>query len=223
MRDDFQLELEKLNAALLSMAQGIEKAIGLSVEALMNNNVALAKEVMEDDAEINRLEKAIERQCLNLLLHQQPVASDFRLISAAIKMITDMERIGDHAADISELTIVLADTKYSQYMEKIPTIAEATIKMVNDSITAFIDKDMALAEAVYRYDDVVDDLFAEIKKDLVEEIRKCADISVQAVDLIMVAKYFEKIGDHAVNIAKWVMFALTGDSDKVKKNPHSER
>jgi phosphate transport system protein len=148
--------------------------------------------------------------CLRLLLQQQPVAKDLRLISAALKMITDMERIGDQAADISEIAIYLIGETYIKKLEHIPQMAAATSKMVKESIEAFVKMDLKLAKSVVEYDDIVDRLFYTVKSDLIELIQADSANGQQAMDLLMIAKYFERIGDHAVNIAEWVVFSLTG-------------
>ncbi|MDR2938795.1 MAG: phosphate signaling complex protein PhoU, partial [Clostridiales bacterium] len=145
---------------------------------------------------------------------QQPVAADIRAISSALKMITDMERIGDHAEDISEIVICMASRPYIKELSDLPKMAEATIKMLNGSIDAFVKKDLELAQAVIKYDDIVDGLFTAIKNDLINLIREDVENGKQAIDLIMIAKYFERIGDHAVNIAEWVVFTLTGEHKK---------
>lgn len=210
MRNRFDQELEILNTNLIEMAALIENAITNANKALVAHDVELAQIVVDFDTEINEKEKEIERRCLKLLLQQQPVATDLRLISAALKMITDMERIGDQAADISEITIRLAKEEYVKQLVHIPQMAEATIKMVKDCIDAFVAKDLNLAKEVIRYDDVVDDLFGHIKTDLIGLIRENVENGEQAIDLMMVAKYLERIGDHAVNIAGWVIFSITG-------------
>ncbi len=210
MRNKFDRELELLNTELIEMGSLIENAIKKAVEALINKDEVLAKEAIQFDEIIDEKEKEIESRCLKLLLQQQPVASDLRLISTALKMITDMERIGDHASDISEITLRLKDKEYIKKLEHINQMAQATIKMVKDSIDAFVARDLVLAYEVEDYDDVVDDLFNTIKNELIALIRENAENGEQAVDLLMVAKYFERIGDHAVNIAEWVVFSITG-------------
>lgn len=210
MRNKFDEQLSTLNTMLIEMGSYIEKAIGLAISALINKDIELAKAAIEFDEEINAKEKEIESMCLKLLLQQQPVARDLRLISSALKMITDMERIGDQSADISEITLLLATKQYTKKMEHIPQMAVATSKMVTESINAFVNKDLELANSVIAYDDVVDELFDTIKAELIELIRQNSDNGEQAVDLLMIAKYFERIGDHAVNIAEWVVFSITG-------------
>jgi phosphate transport system protein len=210
MRIKYNQQLEKLNSLLVEMGALIETAIAMASQALKTQDVLLAKKTMEFDKEVDDKEKEIEDLCLKLLLQQQPVARDLRLVSSALKMITDMERIGDQAADIAEVTIMLAGTPYIKKLEHIPLMAEATVKMVSESIDAFVKKDLELAEAVIEYDDVVDDLFDTVKLELIELIRSGKKKTAQAIDFLMIAKYFERIGDHAVNIAEWVVFSITG-------------
>ncbi len=211
MRNKFDEQLLILNNELIEMGALIESAIDKALEALMNQSTDIAKETIAFDQEINEKERVIEGLCLKLLLKQQPVARDLRLISSALKMITDMERIGDHAADISEITLMLVEKPYIKKLEHIPKMAKAAIKMVNDSIDAFVKKDLELARSVIAYDDVVDELFDLIKNHLINLIREDVENGQQAIDLVMIAKYFERIGDHAVNIAEWVVFSITGE------------
>jgi phosphate transport system protein len=211
MRNRFDEQLAQLNDMLIEMGALIETAISLATQALKEQDIALAKKAIAFDRDVDQKERDIEALCLQLLLQQQPVAKDLRLISAAIKMITDMERIGDQAADISEITIFLAGAPYVKKLDHIPQMATATVKMVTESIDAFVKKDLALAKAVIQYDDVVDALFDTIKFDLIELIRANSASGESAIDLLMIAKYFERIGDHAVNIAEWVVFSITGE------------
>jgi phosphate transport system protein len=210
MRSRFDEQLAKLNDMLIEMGALIETAISLATKALSEQDAALAEKAIEFDRDVDQKEKDIEALCLKLLLQQQPVARDLRLISAALKMITDMERIGDQAADISEITLMLAGTPYVKKLDHIQQMARATVKMVTDSVDAFVKKDLELAESVIAYDDVVDGLFNQVKNDLIAMIREDKDSGEQAIDLLMVAKYFERIGDHAENIAEWVVFSITG-------------
>ncbi len=211
MRNKFDKELDLLNNELIEMGNLIESSIEAAVCALTEKNIELANRVVEGDREINEMEKTIERRCLKLLLQQQPVAKDLRLISSSLKMITDMERIGDQASDISEITIRLVNEPYFKELVHIPQMAEATIKMVRESIDAFVKKDLELVKKVIQYDDIVDDLFSTIKDELIQHIRDNVDFGEQAIDFLMIAKYFERIGDHAQNIAEWVYFAITGE------------
>ena len=210
MRNRFDKELELLNNELIEMGCLIENAIENAIEALMKQDTQLAYKAIEFDKEVDEKRKDIERLCLKLLLQQQPVATDLRIISTALKMITDMERIGDQASDISEITIRLSNDEYIKKIVHIPQMAKETIKMVRDSVDAFVGHNLELANAVIAYDDVIDDLFDTVKEELIGLIRQNADNGEQEVDLIMIAKYFEKIGDHAENIAEWVVFSITG-------------
>lgn len=228
MRSRFDKELSELNNELINMGTMIEQAIQIAVNALVNQDVEKAKVAMDYDVEIDKKEKDIENICYKLLLHQQPVAGDLRLITAALKMISDMERIGDHATDISELTIVMAKKKYVKNLEHIRSMAKETMLMVIDSLQAYVDKDLHKAKAVIDHDDIVDDLFCIVKNEIINIIHVNPDDGEQAADLLMVAKYFERIGDHATNIAEWVIFSIIGHRD-VKRimsednNPSSEQ
>ena len=211
MRNRFDRQLSTLNDELIEMGSMIEKSIETAIKALVNQDVDLARHAIEADEEIDRQERIIEDLCLKLLLQQQPVAKDLRLISSALKMITDMERIGDHASDISEITIALADQPYIKKLEHIQQMAKETMIMLVGSIEAFVDKDLEKANEVIKRDDVVDDLFDKVKKELIQMIHEDADKGEQAADLLMVAKYMERIGDHATNISEWVIFSITGE------------
>lgn len=211
MRNKFDQELENLNLELIKMGSMIENAIELSAKALIEQNLDIICKVNELEVEIDEMEKTIESHCLKLLLQQQPVASDLRIISTALKMITDMERIGDNAEDIAEIARYMVNEKFIKDLVHIPQMAEATISMVKRSIDAFVNKDKKLAEEVCADDDIVDNLFRIVKKELIEKIQESAENGEQAIDLLMIAKYLERIGDHAENIAEWVIFSITGD------------
>ncbi|MEG1930643.1 MAG: phosphate signaling complex protein PhoU [Anaerovorax sp.] len=210
MRNRFDNELENLNNQLIKMGALVEYSIQNAVKALETRDGELARKAIEFDEEVDNMEKEIESHCLKLLLQQQPVAKDLRLISTALKMITDMERIGDQAADIADITLRYENEEYKLNMVNTTIMAEATIKMVHGAIDAFVSKDLELADSVVKYDDVVDELFVAIRNELVEIIRKDATAGEQTMDLFMVAKYLERIGDHATNIAEWVRFSITG-------------
>ena len=195
---------------LVEMGALVETAIAMATLALKSQDIVQAKQAIAYDKDIDHKEREIEQLCLKLLLRQQPIARDLRLVSAALKMITDMERIGDQAADIAEIAIMLAGTPYIKELEHVPQMAEATVKMVKDSIDAFVANDLELAISVINHDDVVDELFDVIKFELVKLIRSNSNNGEQAMDFLMIAKYFERIGDHAVNIAEWVVFSMTG-------------
>ncbi len=210
MRSRFDEQLTELNNSLIEMGALIERAISQATKALLEQSAATARAIIDGDTAIDDKEKEIESLCLKLLLNQQPVARDLRQISTALKMITDMERIGDQAADISELCVYLSDQEYIKKLEHIPQMAQATIKMVTDCIDAFVKKDLTLAQSVIVYDDVVDDLYVTVRNDLIALIHDDAKNGEQAFDLLQIAKYYERIGDHAVNIAEWVIFSITG-------------
>jgi len=210
MRNKFDRQLANLHDMMIAMGAMIEKAITFAIHALVQQDEAMAKKAIAFDAEIDQIEKEIEALCLRLLLQQQPVAKDLRVISAALKMITDMERIGDQAADISEIALYLTGETYIKKLDHIPQMAAATSKMVTESIEAYVRMDLKLAKQVIEDDDIVDDLFDTVKNDLIELIQKDKSNGPQAIDLIMIAKYFERIGDHATNIAEWVVFSITG-------------
>jgi len=210
MRTKFDEQLTQLNDSLIEMAEIVKRAIANGDKALIEQDIALAQQIIASDDEIDNKETEIESLCLKIILQQQPVARDLRLISAVLKIITDLERIGDHATDISEITLLLADKQYIKKLEHIPKMAVATMKMVTDSIDAFVNKDLELANAVIAYDDEIDNLFEIVKKDLIGLIKENSENGDQAIDLMMIAKYFERIGDHATNIAEWVVFSLTG-------------
>ncbi len=210
MRITFEEQLRLLNTELLEMGALIEHAIQAASEALIRQDVEAANNAIAFDREVDQKEREIETLCLKLLLQQQPVARDLRLISAALKMITDMERIGDQASDISGIVIYLAGKPYIKSLEHLPQMAEAAVRMVSGSVDAFVKKDLSLARSVIDMDDIVDDLFDTIKGELIDLIHKDPANGEQAVDLIMIAKYFERIGDHAQNIAEWAEYAITG-------------
>ncbi len=209
MRSRFDEQLMLLNKKMIEMGAECENIISLAVNALLEGDVSGAKRAKEQGHSIDQLEREIESVCLKLLLQQQPVAKDLRVISAALKMITDMERIGDQAEDIAEI-IGFLNGRTGRECHDIRLMAEATIKMVTDSIDAYIKQDLQLAKSVSDYDDVVDDAFDRVKQTLIRMITENTADGEYALDLLMIAKYFERIGDHAVNIAEWVEFSVTG-------------
>lgn len=215
MRNHYEEQLKKLNEYVAEMGELIEKAISDALDALMHKDIEEAKNTINYDNQIDHMEREIEGLCLNLLLSQQPVATDLRMVSAALKMVTDMERIGDHAADISEITLVLAKNGYPDSLAQIQKMAEETMKMVNKSVEAYLDEDMQKASEVIRQDDVVDNYFMQVKKDIIRQINENIQNGEQAADVLMIAKYLERIGDHATNIAEWVLFYLTGEHPDV--------
>lgn len=212
MRSAFDEQLELLHKELITMGAVCENVIAMSAEALTAGKPELAERVLELSAKIDRKEREIESMCLKLLLQQQPVAGDLRVVSSALKMVTDMARIGDQSADIAEI-ITLANIRSTDDTYVIYDMSVATIKMVTESIDAFVKKDMRMAKDVIDYDDVVDSYFNQAKEMLIEMLGKPGADGEYAVDLLMIAKYFERIGDHAVNIAKWVLFSITGNKE----------
>ena len=210
MRSEFDGQLQSLHKELNEMGALCEKAIAMAAKALSEGNIKTANKVPELSAEIDRKERDIEAMCMKLLLQQQPVAKDLRMISSALKMVTDMERIGDNSGDIAEI-VTMANITASDNTEHIQNMARATIKMVTDSIDAFVKRDIDLANAVIAYDDVVDGFFDEIKTDLIGQFGSPESNGEKVLDLLMIAKYFERMGDHAAEIAKWVLFSITGN------------
>jgi len=210
MRNRFDEQLDELNRELIEMGTMCEEAIASAAKAMSTGDLELAQKVGSNGSAIDQMERDIESRCIKLLLHQQPVARDLRQISAALKMITDMERIGDQAEDIAEIVVFL-NGRAVQEMTLIEEMARATIKMVMDSVEAFVSKDLPLAEAVIEYDDVVDDYFTQIKENIIALITNGSVDGELALDFLMIAKYFERIGDHATNIAEWVIFSVTGE------------
>ena len=209
MRNRFDRQLEELNEMLIHMGELCETAIEEATGALEGHDIARAKAVITADSEIDQMEKEIENLCLKLLLQQQPVARDLRVISAALKLISDLERIGDQAADISDLTPYIVNSSIASKVQ-IHDMAKATIDMVTKSIDAFVKNDLELAEKVIESDDIVDDLFNKIREELIQEIQGKNNDPRAAIDILMAAKYFERIGDHAVNVAEWVQYSITG-------------
>ena len=213
MREHYEAQLTTLNTEMIQMGALCEDAISGAIQALLEDDKHLAEKVGSIEMEIDQHERDIERLCMRLLLMQQPVATDLRVVSSALKMISDLERIGDQAEDIVEIAAT-AKKKMLKKSKHIQRMAAATIDMVNKSVEAFIKKDLLIAEEVSHNDDVVDALFEEIVNDLVDIIKKDEGTS-EVLDMLMVAKYFERIGDHAVNIAEWVQFSITGEHKRL--------
>jgi len=210
VRNRFDDQLHQLNDELIEMGELVIKAIENAVTAFMKNDRDIAKNAEALEEQIDQKERDIESLCLKLLLQQQPVASDLRLISSALKMITDLERIGDQAEDISNLVLLMSGKPHIKEPEDIDKMAKATVKMVKESTEAFVKRDVDLALEVCDHDARVNELFYIVKNDLIEIIHKSPENGEQAIELLMVAKYFERIGDHAVNVAEWVIFSITG-------------
>ena len=209
MRNKFDSQLEKLNLELITMGSLCEDAISASVKGFLDDDDALCRKAVETEDEINRKERDIESICMKLLLEQQPVARDLRVISSALKMISDMERIGDQAYDIAEIAKFVKNSNVKSKIH-IKDMAAAATKMVTDSVESFVKKDVELARSVMAYDDKVDNLFNCVKDELVQLITEDKANGEFCIDLLMIAKYLERIGDHAVNIAEWVEYSITG-------------
>ena len=209
MRDQYEKELNTLHAELTAMGGMCEEAIALAMKALDEEKPELIQQVFQVDSGIDRKERDIESLCLKLLLRQQPVAGDLRDISAALKMISDMERIGDQASDIAGITGYIEDEQLKSGTH-IYEMARAASRMVTDSVDSFVRKDLGKARAVQKEDDIVDGLFDTVKNELVGQITEHPDLSGECLDLLMIAKYLERIGDHAVNVAEWVEYSITG-------------
>lgn len=209
MRNRFDEQLYELNKKIIEMGAMCEDEISKVATALSKGDVELAKNVIHDGSMIDQMEREIESRCMKLLLHQQPVARDLRLISAALKIITDMERIGDQAEDIAEIVVCLQG-QTMECMELVDEMACETTKMVQRSVDAYVEKDVKLAEEVVAQDDIVDDYFSKIKHDIISMIADKSSDGELALDFLMITKYFERIGDHATNIAEWVIYSVTG-------------
>ena len=208
-RNRFDEQLFEMNRDLIEMGAMCEEAIASAVKALTKNDKELAENVKKTGGLIDQMERDIESRCMKLLLHQQPVARDLRAISAALKMITDMERIGDQAEDIAAMVLYTADHNMEDF-DIIEEMAKETVKMVTDSVDAFVKKDVELAQDVIKRDDIVDNYFSKVKYDIIKLIAENRTDGELALDLLMISKYFERIGDHATNIAEWVIYSVTG-------------
>ena len=217
MRDYYNRQLSELETMMRDMGQMIETAIEEAMTALLEKDQKKAKEIIQNDEKVDHQQKKIEDLCMQLLLSQQPVATDLRQISSAIKMVTDMERIGDHAADISEITLQLAQSGYPHDLTEVKKMAKETTNMLKDSLDAYIEKNAQKAVKVIHQDDVVDDYFSRIKKEIIRQINESSEGGEQEADLLMIIKYLERIGDHATNIAEWVLFYITGEHPDVSQ------
>lgn len=214
MRSKFDEQLKLLNEEMIQMGMMIEENIQSAIEALVKSDINKAREIMEMDSQVDKKQRDIESLCFNLLIRQQPVARDLRAITAAMKMVTDMERIGDHAADISEMTIMLSQTEpKGNYDTIIKMAAEASVMLIR-SVDAYAGKDEKMAREVIEHDDVVDALFDEVKAELIEHIKSDTKRGEQEIDMIMIAKYLERIADHATNIAEWVIYSLNNKGEQ---------
>lgn len=210
VRITYEHELEELNKDLREMAFMVEKAIEQTFVAFEDQNYTLAEDVIKGDRTVNDMERAIESRCLSLILRQQPVACDLRQISTALKVVTDLERIGDHASDIAELILRIKSEHAYHIVKHLPLMAEEARKMVHDAVEVFISQDLEETEKIIRMDDRVDSLFNQVKTDVISLLKTSPDQADQGIDLLMVAKYLERIGDHAVNVCEWTEFSKTG-------------
>ena len=217
MRNRFDGQLLRLNDELIIMGALCEEAISAAAKYLAEGDESLKENIIETDRQIDGKERDIEDLCMRLLLCQQPVAKDLRTVSSALKMISDMERIGDQASDIAEIAGFVTKSGIGGKVH-IADMARATIKMVTESIESFVKKDVSAAESVIKHDDVVDGLFEEVKNELISAVKDETDNAEALIDLLMIAKYFERIGDHAENIAEWVIYSITGKHKSINED-----
>lgn len=215
MRKHYNEQLAQLNTELITMGALCEEAISGAAKYLIENDESLKERIFEADSKIDQKERDIETLCMKLILQQQPVAKDLRVISSALKMISDMERIGDQASDIAEIVCFVNQSSIGSKVH-IADMARATINMVTDSVESFVKNDIDLAYEVIKHDDVVDDLFIKVKNELISGVKEGANDAEALIDLLMIAKYFERIGDHAENIAEWVIYSMTGKHKTIK-------
>ncbi|MDF2544200.1 MAG: hypothetical protein K0S47_3918 [Herbinix sp.] len=215
-RLSFEHELQILKENLTEMGRMIELAIDKTLEAFENQNDTLAREIITGDRTVNDIEKTIESRCLSLILKQQPVARDLRIVTTALKVVTDMERIGDHAADIAELIIRVKGESIYNLVKHIPEMGKVSKIMVHDAVEAFINHNIDEAREIMKRDDVVDDLFDKVKQEVISLLRESSEHADLCVDILMIAKYFERIGDHAVNICEWTEFHETGSLNNIR-------
>lgn len=213
-RANYEKELQDIFDKLVVMCRSIESAITNCVTALVEGDFSLAKQVYEEEKTIDKLEREIEQACLRLFVMEQPLASDFREVSAALKMITDLERIGDQVSDIMEITAQFKNDKYTKKLDNIQQMAIIVIQMVKDGVQAYINRDLELAKSVAETDNKVDALFEKIMQEIIDNIKQKPNKAKQSVRLLMIAKYFERIGDHAENVGEWVEYAITGKHPK---------
>ncbi len=221
-RNFFDKELEELHIDMIKMGSLVEESIDNTIIALKNQDIELARKVFTDDDIIDDYEQKIERRCLNLIARQQPLAKDLRTISAALKIITDMERIADHSSDIAEITLRMAQEKYIKPLIDIPRMAELAKQMVNKSIDAYVKQDVELAKTVCSSDDEVDDLFFKIVLELINIMKNDNNSVEQAINFMFIAKYLERMADHATNIGEWVVYNVTGEHDHLTRYLHKD-
>ncbi len=210
MREYFDFELKTLNDMLIEMGTLVESAIKNTIYIINHSDYDKLEKSRDIEEKINKKEREIQNLCLNILLLQSPVAGDLRVVSSALKMITDLERIGDQAIDIAEMSIYLKDCENLYSMTHLSEMADRSSNMVTTAIDAFVKKDLKLAKTVATMDDAIDDLFNKVKEEVIEILNKNKELDHQAIDIMLIAKYFERIGDHAENIGEWVVFSITG-------------
>lgn len=215
-RISYEHELTLLNNDLKEMGRLVENAIAQTFIAFEDQDFAKAEEIIKGDRTVNDMERAIESRCLSLILRQQPVASDLRVVSTALKVVTDLERIGDHASDIAELILRMKGDHVYHVVRHLPQMSVSAQEMVRDAIEAFISQDTVAAKKIMERDDVVDDLFCQVKNDVVALLKDSPELSDQCIDFLMIAKYLERIGDHAVNVCEWIEFCKTGSLKNVR-------
>ncbi|MCX7921415.1 MAG: phosphate signaling complex protein PhoU [Clostridia bacterium] len=216
-RHFFDKELEELHLELIKMGSLVEESIDNTILALKKQDVELAKKIIKNDDVVDDMERKIEKICLNLIARQQPLAKDLRSISTALKIITDMERIADHSADIAEITIRMSNMKYIKPLIDIPKMADMAKQMVNQAIDAYVKQDVKLAQTVCDSDDGVDDLFSKIILELINIMKNNPDTVEQATEFMFIAKYLERMADHATNIGEWVVFNVTGEHEHLTR------
>lgn len=215
-RLSFDAELKLLKEDLFEMARLIEEAIEKIMIAFESQDHDLSKQIILGDRIINDIEKSIEARCLSLIVKQQPVASDLRFVTTALKVVTDMERIGDHAADIAELIIRDKRDHIYELVKYIPEMGNATKAMVHDAVQAFTNLNVEKAKEIIKQDDMVDNLFDKVKLEVANILKESSKQVDQCVDILMIAKYFERIGDHSVNICEWIEFRETGSVNNIR-------
>lgn len=216
VRVTYEHELGELNKDLREMAHMVESAIEQTFVAFEAQDFGKAEDVIKGDRTINDMERAIESRCLSLILRQQPVASDLRQVSTALKVVTDLERMGDHASDIAELILRIKAEHAYHIVKHLPTMAAAAQSMVHDAIEAFTNRDLEAAMEIIKRDDEVDSLFNQVKTDVINLLKTSPEQADQGIDLLMTAKYLERIGDHAVNVCEWTQFSRTGALKNVR-------
>lgn len=217
-RHFFDRELEELHHDIIKMGSFVEESIEKTIVALKKQDMDMARDIFKNDDFIDDMERSIERKCMNLIARQQPLAKDLRVISTALKIITDMERIADHSSDIAEITIRMSNQKYIKPLIDIPKMAELAKEMVNKSIDAYVRLDLQLALSVCKSDDAVDDLFFKIVLELINLMKNDPKTIEQAIDFMFIAKYLERMADHATNISEWVAFIITGEHEHLSRH-----